>query len=116
MKTIFTPKLETALPNTQAPLHDAYAVDYDAQVCAYDCHIIDLLFGLSYEYLTPGQRLLDVGIGSGVSSQSFARAGLEIYGLDFSPAMLEQHHPASTSIRTPDDWRIWYLFPFPRHH
>jgi 2-polyprenyl-3-methyl-5-hydroxy-6-metoxy-1,4-benzoquinol methylase len=71
-----------------AGLHDAYAADYDAEARAYDCHIADLLFGLCYEFTCSGQRLLDVGIGSGLSAQLFAKAGLEIYGMDFSPAML----------------------------
>ena len=70
-------------------LHDGYAADYDAQVQAYDCHIADLLFGLCYEFTRPGQRLLDAGIGSGLSARLFARAGLTIYGMDFSPAMLD---------------------------
>ncbi len=74
---------------TNGALHDAYAADYDAQVQAYDCHIGDLLFGLSYEYVRPGQRLLDAGIGSGLSAQLFAQAGLEVHGMDFAPAMLE---------------------------
>ncbi len=72
-----------------ATLHDAYAIEYDAQVRAYDCHIHDVLFGLCYEYIRPGQRLLDAGIGSGLSAQSFARAGLTVYGMDFAPAMLD---------------------------
>ena len=72
-----------------AALHNAYAADYDAQVQAYDCHIADLLFGLCYEFTRPGQRLLDAGIGSGLSARLFARAGLTIYGMDFSPDMLE---------------------------
>ena len=50
-----------------AELHDAYAADYDAEVRAYDCHIADLMFGLCYEFARPGQRLLDAGIGSGLS-------------------------------------------------
>lgn len=70
-------------------LHDAYASEYDDQVQAYDCHIADVLFGLCYEFLRPGQCLLDLGIGSGLSALLFAKAGLEIYGFDFSPAMLE---------------------------
>jgi predicted TPR repeat methyltransferase len=73
---------------TKAALHDAYAAEYDSQVLAYDCHITDLLFGLCYEYLQSGERLLDAGIGSGLSSLPFAKAGLEIHGMDFSPAML----------------------------
>jgi predicted TPR repeat methyltransferase len=72
-----------------ASLHDAYAADYDRQVGAYDCHVADLLFGLCYEYLQPGQTLLDLGIGSGLSALPFAKAGLKVYGMDFSTAMLE---------------------------
>ncbi|WP_423224970.1 hypothetical protein [Candidatus Amarolinea aalborgensis] len=68
-----------------AALHDAYAADYDQQVQAYGCHVADVLFGLCYEYVQPGQRLLDAGIGSGLSAQLFAKAGLEIHGMDFSP-------------------------------
>jgi 2-polyprenyl-3-methyl-5-hydroxy-6-metoxy-1,4-benzoquinol methylase len=63
-----------------AALHDAYAADYDQQVQSCDCHVADVLFGLCYEYVQPGQRLLDAGIGSGLSAQLFAKAGLEIHG------------------------------------
>jgi ubiquinone/menaquinone biosynthesis C-methylase UbiE len=76
-------------PISNAALHDAYAAEYDSQVLAYDCHIHDLLFGLCYEYLQPGEGLLDAGIGSGLSSIPFAKAGLEVHGMDFSPAMLD---------------------------
>jgi predicted TPR repeat methyltransferase len=72
-----------------AALHDAYAPDYDAQVAAYDCNIADLLFGLCYDRISPGRRLLDAGIGTGLSSQLFARAGLAVSGMDFSQAMLD---------------------------
>jgi predicted TPR repeat methyltransferase len=72
-----------------AALHDAYAADYDAQVLACDCYIADLLFGLCYEYTRPGRRLLDAGIGTGLSAQLFAQAGLEVHGMDFAPTMLD---------------------------
>jgi predicted TPR repeat methyltransferase len=71
-----------------ATLHDAYAADYDQQVQSYGCHVADVLFGLCYEYVQPRQRLLDAGIGSGLSAQLFAKAGLAVHGMDFSPAML----------------------------
>ncbi|HSN75990.1 MAG TPA: class I SAM-dependent methyltransferase [Anaerolineae bacterium] len=71
-----------------AILHDGYAADYDQQVQSYGCHVADMLFGLCYEFISPGQRLLDAGIGSGLSAQLFAKAGLEVHGMDFSPAML----------------------------
>lgn len=69
--------------------HDAYALDYDNQVRAYACYITDLVFGLCYEFIHPGQNLLDIGTGSGLAAQPFAKAGLEVTGMDFSPAMLE---------------------------
>ncbi len=72
-----------------ADLHDTYAADYDAEVLTHDCHIAEVLFGLNYEFIRPGQRLLDAGIGSGISSALFAKAGLEVQGMDFSPAMLD---------------------------
>ena len=71
-----------------ATRHDAYAADYDSQVKVYACYLADLLFGLCYEFSQPGQVLLDAGIGSGLSAQLFAKAGLKVYGMDFSPAML----------------------------
>jgi predicted TPR repeat methyltransferase len=72
----------------QAALHDAYAADYDQQVSAYGSYVAEDLFGLCYAAVQPGQRLLDAGIGSGLSAVLFAKAGLLVQGFDFSPAML----------------------------
>ena len=74
----------------QAAHHDGYAAGYDEQAAACECHVADLLFGLCYEFTRPGQRLLDAGIGTGLSARLFARSGLEVHGMDFSPAMLAQ--------------------------
>jgi predicted TPR repeat methyltransferase len=71
-----------------ASLHDAYAAGYDRQVQEYGSHVHEALFGLCYDFIHPGQRLLDLGIGTGLAAELFARAGLIVYGLDFSPAML----------------------------
>lgn len=73
----------------EASLHDAYAQDYDQQVLSYGSHIADAMFGLCYEYIQPGQSLLDLGIGSGLSAAPFAKAGLQVRGMDFSAAMLD---------------------------
>lgn len=72
-----------------AALHNAYAAGYDAQVVAYDCYLAEALFGLCYDFVQPGQSLLDLGIGSGLSAAPFTRAGLRVAGMDFAPAMLE---------------------------
>lgn len=69
--------------------HDAYAADYDDQVRTYGAYLAEVLFGLTYEELQPGRRLLDLGIGSGLSAALFTKAGLAVYGIDFSPAMLD---------------------------
>ena len=68
--------------------HDQIASEYDRLVQDYGSHAAEILFGLCFEYTQPGERLLDLGIGTGLSSQNFAKAGLEVYGLDGSAAML----------------------------
>ena len=73
-----------------AALHDAYAAEYDAQVVAYESYVAEALFGLCYAFIAPGERLLDLGIGSGLSAAPFARAGLRVSGMDFSAAMLDR--------------------------
>jgi predicted TPR repeat methyltransferase len=70
--------------------HDAFASDYDQQVLAYGWWGHEALFGLCYEFVRPGERLLDVGIGTGLSSALFARTGLQVFGFDSSLAMLKR--------------------------
>lgn len=82
----------------KANLHDSYAADYDNQVQACNCHIAEALFGLCYEFVQPSQCLLDLGIGSGLSAALFAKAGLKVFGMDFSPAMLEICHTKSIAV------------------
>ena len=68
--------------------HDKYALDYDLEIERYDCRIAEVLFGLCFEDIHPGESLLDVGIGTGISSLLFHRAGLRISGIDGSKDML----------------------------
>lgn len=49
----------------------------------------EVVFGLVYEFVKPGQLLLDIGIGTGLSSILFHKAGLHIYGMDISKEMLD---------------------------
>jgi SAM-dependent methyltransferase len=60
---------------------------YDALARSHYWHP-EALFGLVYAYLKPEERLLDVGIGTGLASEPFAKAGLRVYGLDADPDVL----------------------------
>jgi predicted TPR repeat methyltransferase len=71
-----------------ASAHDKFAKEYDNQIKNYDCYIAEVLFGLSYEYVKKADTLLDIGIGTGISSRLFYLAGLDIFGIDVSRAML----------------------------
>lgn len=70
-------------------VHDQEAALYDQQAHDYDCYGHDVLFGMSFEHLAPGDTLLDIGIGTGLSSCSFAKAGVDVYGCDGSVEMLK---------------------------
>lgn len=65
------------------------AQEYDAQARRTNWHGNDVVFGMMAEYIHPGEQLLDLGIGSGLSSILFHQAGLEINGLDGSKEVLE---------------------------
>nr|NQU94068.1 class I SAM-dependent methyltransferase [Bacteroidota bacterium] len=49
----------------------------------------ELLFGLCFKYVNAGERILDIGIGTGLSSVLFQKAGLHVFGMDISDDMLE---------------------------
>ena len=62
-------------------------LNYDQMAHTHYWHP-EALFGLVYAYLRPGDRLLDAGIGTGLASQPFAKAGVQVYGFDADPEML----------------------------
>ncbi len=65
------------------------AVEYDKQARETNWLGPDVVFGLAYEFVKPGDSLLDLGIGSGLSSILFHKAGLRVYGLDGSGEILK---------------------------
>jgi ubiquinone/menaquinone biosynthesis C-methylase UbiE len=65
------------------------ACQYDRNVETKAWRGPEVLFGLTYLYVQPGQSLLDIGIGTGLGSLPFHKAGLHIYGMDLSADMLE---------------------------
>nr|QNO43577.1 ubiquinone biosynthesis O-methyltransferase, mitochondrial [Methanosarcinales archaeon ANME-2c ERB4]QNO43598.1 ubiquinone biosynthesis O-methyltransferase, mitochondrial [Methanosarcinales archaeon ANME-2c ERB4]QNO44721.1 ubiquinone biosynthesis O-methyltransferase, mitochondrial [Methanosarcinales archaeon ANME-2c ERB4] len=68
--------------------HDEHASEYDREARETGWFGPEVLFGLCFEYVTPHERLLDIGIGTGLASLPFARAGLDVFGIDGSAEML----------------------------
>jgi predicted TPR repeat methyltransferase len=66
-----------------------FAPGYDKYIKNCNWNGPDMLFGMMYEYLSPDQKVLDLGIGTGLSAALFGKAGLEVYGLDGSEVMLQ---------------------------
>lgn len=62
---------------------------YESQVAETAWHGHEILFGLMFEYIKPNDSLLDIGIGTGLSSILFHKAGLQVSGFDNSAKMLE---------------------------
>jgi len=69
---------------------DRFAPDYDDAVRKNGWNSPGLIHGLLSEHLRPGQRLLDLGIGTGLSAIPFYEAGLEVHGIDGSGEMLKR--------------------------
>jgi predicted TPR repeat methyltransferase len=67
----------------------AMAEAYDEEAEATGWLGPEVAFGLSYKYVQPGQAILDLGIGTGLGSVLFRKAGLEVYGMDVSQEMLD---------------------------
>jgi predicted TPR repeat methyltransferase len=65
------------------------AAQYDQQAAEHESHGHAALFGLMSEFVKPGDTLLDIGIGTGLSSIPFHNAGLKTCGFDSSEAMLD---------------------------
>ncbi len=64
------------------------ASQYDEQVKEYDSYGHDVIFGMCYEYVKPNEKILDLGIGTGLASIQFSKIGLKVYGLDIAEDML----------------------------
>ena len=75
--------------NERIRAHAREAATYDIQVREYEYHAPEAVFGMCYEFIRPGQRILDIGIGTGLASIWFAKAGLEVYVIDGSEEMLK---------------------------
>ena len=68
---------------------DEMITAYDEEAEATGWYGPEVAFGLTYAHVQPGQSMLDIGIGTGLGSILFLKAGLEIHGIDISPQMLD---------------------------
>jgi predicted TPR repeat methyltransferase len=62
---------------------------YDDEARAYGWHGPAVVFGLAFRYTKPGQTILDIGIGTGLGSELFHKAGLQVVGIDISDELLD---------------------------
>jgi len=65
------------------------AEGYDEEAEASVWLAPEVAFGLAYAHIKPGQSVLDVGIGTGLGSILFHKAGLHVHGMDISRDMLD---------------------------
>ena len=75
--------------NVNKHIYKELASQYDEEVKAYDSYGHNVIFGMGFEFVSANEKLLDIGIGTGLASVQFARVGLKVYGLDSSQEMLD---------------------------
>ena len=65
------------------------ATAYDQETEATGWHGPEVAFGLAFRYVRPGESILDLGIGTGLASELFHKAGLKTWGVDVAQEMLD---------------------------
>ena len=70
-------------------LTDDFAPQYDKHVEKGLWKGPEVLFSVLKEYIRPKDKLLDIGIGTGLASLPFYRARLDVYGIDGSLEMIK---------------------------
>ena len=69
--------------------NNEFASKYDDLVEKQNWYGAEILLGMIFDYLKAKDKILDIGIGTGLSATGFHALGLDVYGLDYSNEMLE---------------------------
>jgi SAM-dependent methyltransferase len=75
------------IANDPAGVYDAMAPIYDEQLVGDDW-MRSVLWSRYASLFQPGDRVLDVGCGTGIDAISLASRGIQVVGIDISPGML----------------------------
>lgn len=62
---------------------------YDDDAKTFGWYGPAVVFGLAFPHTKPGQIILDIGVGTGLGSAMFQKAGLDVTGMDISDEMLD---------------------------
>lgn len=85
---------------------------YDAKAESSQWFGPDAAFGLAFGFVKPGQSLLELGIGTGLGSSLFRKAGLNVHGMDISEKMLQACRDKGLKNLTQHDLgNVPYPFP-----
>ena len=109
------PKIMKRRQISSIEYYDYYASDYDQTVKNVNAkgHLV-IAELISPDKVFAGQKMLDIGCGTGLVSQLFANEALEIHGIDGSEKMLLQFLLKGIAF----DLKVVDLIdnPFPYHH
>jgi len=85
---------------------------YDEEAEASNWFGPEIAFGLSFKYLSARDKILDIGIGTGLSAILYHKAGLEVSGMDISDEMLDicRKKQISNNLVNHDLKRVPYPF------
>src|SRR5687768_5424645 len=94
-----------------APIDGGRAIDWSRTSDDYAAHrpgppprLFDLLQALGVG--RPGQRLLDLGTGTGLVAREFARRGARVSGIDIAPGQIAAARRAATAEVLDVDFRV----------
>jgi ubiquinone/menaquinone biosynthesis C-methylase UbiE len=89
--------------NTRLPIFERWAERYDQSVqtdkgifASYDLVLAEVIRAAQVK---AGMRVLELGIGTGNLAQRFVALGCEVWGTDFSPAMLDIAREKAPQVR-----------------